>query len=312
MAKVSVIIPSYNHSRFLRDRLETIAKQSYNDWEAIIIDDKSLDNSVEIITKFLKDNQSFKVKHFIRNETNSGSGYNSWKKGIELAETEYIWIAETDDYAKLNFLEEQINVLEANKEAALCFCTSTYVNENKEILYDSTNRTEDLKVMKEKYGLFDQNVLWNKMPFNTYITNGSSVVFRKPVNQLSDEIFNNRLCSDIFLWSFLVQKKSFLFLNKNLNFFRRHEGSISTHLQNNKLESVFHEKAKYLNYFHQTEKHSQFINNYINHYVWNNKKDFLNTSSILKIKTDKKLKVSYFYRLVYFIIQKLLKKCKIT
>jgi len=266
MAKLSIIVPSYNHAKFLKGRLESIVEQTFTDWELIIIDDCSTDGSVEILENFTNINKH-KIKHFIKNNTNSGSGYSSWEKGIALAETEYIWIAETDDYSQLNFLEEQINVLESNKDAVLSFCASIYVNENKEVLHDSTNRTKDLKVIKEKYRLFDQDVFFDKMPFNTYITNGSSVVFRRPKITIPAAIFDNRLCSDIFLWSFLVQKKYFVFLNKNLNFFRRHEGSISTHLQKNKLESVFHEKAKYLNYFDQTEKYNQFIRHYIKNYV---------------------------------------------
>ena len=55
MAKLSIILPSYNHSEFLQDRLESIKNQSYKDWEAIIIDDKSTDNSIEIIRKFINE-----------------------------------------------------------------------------------------------------------------------------------------------------------------------------------------------------------------------------------------------------------------
>lgn len=310
MPQVSIIIPSYNHSQFLKDRMESIASQTYKDWEAIIIDDNSTDNSVAIISKFIMENPDFTVKHFIVNKTNSGSGYNSWQKGIELAESEYIWIAETDDYSDVNFLEQLVLILKNNKNCALAFCASNYIKNNK-VIYNTTKRTQDLAVEIGKFKIIDNHVFLDKMPFNTYITNGSSVVFRKPINKLPDEIFNNRLCSDLFLWSFLVQKKSFAFYNQNLNFFRRHEGSISTYLQKNKLESIYHEKAKYLNYFQQTYKYDQFIDHYIKHYIWTHKKDWLNTSSIVKVRIGKKLKVLYFYKLVNLVIQKLLKKCKI-
>ncbi|WP_338377971.1 glycosyltransferase family 2 protein [uncultured Flavobacterium sp.] len=310
MPQVSIIIPSYNHSHFLKKRLKTIANQTFKDWEAIIIDDKSTDDSVEVISKFLEENPDFNVKHFIINETNSGSGYNSWQKGIELAETQFIWIAETDDYSDSNFLEQLVLILDKNKNCSFAFCTSNYVEDDKTI-YNSTRRTKNLKVDKGCFKIMDNKVLLNKMPFDTYITNGSSVVFRKPTNIISDEIFNNRLSSDLFLWSYLVQDKKFAFCNQNLNYFRRHEGSISTFLQKNKLESSYHEKAKYLNYFSQTYKYKQFIDHYIKYYIWTHKKDFLNTSSILKIKVDKNLKVLYFYKLSKFTIHKLLKKCKI-
>lgn len=307
MPKVSIIIPSYNHAIFLKDRFDTILNQTYQDWEAIIIDDKSSDDSVEFINSFLKNNPNFKVKHFVVNESNSGSGYNSWKKGIELSETEYIWIAETDDYSEPTFLEELVNILDQNNNISLAFCGSNYI-ENNNIIYDSTNRTKDLNVEINEYKVIVSNVFFNRMPFDTYITNGSSVVFRKSKLEIPPVLFTYRLCSDIFLWSYLLENSSFAFLNKNLNFFRRHEGSTSSYLQKNKLESIYHEKAKYLNYFAQTEKKDEFIEHYIKHYIWNNKKEFLNTSSIQKIQTDKNFRVQYFYKLVQFFIFKLLRK----
>ena len=307
MSKVSIVIPSYNHALYLQQRLESITAQTYKDWEAIIIDDQSTDNSLEIITKFIEKNPSFTVKHFIVNDTNSGSGYYSWQKGIELAETKYIWIAETDDYSQSTFLEELVAVLDKNENVSLAFCGCNYV-EKDNIIYDSKNRTKDLNVEIGKFKVIDNSIFLNRMPFDTYITNGSSVVFRKPKFEILSELFTNRQCSDIFLWSYLLEKSSFAFLNKNLNFFRRHEGSTSSFLQKNKLETIYHEKAKYLNYFDQTEKKDEFIEHYIKHYIWNNKKEFLNTSSIQKIQTDKSLKVQYFYKLVQFFIYKLLRK----
>lgn len=307
MSRVSVLIPSYNHSEFLLDRLDSIFNQTFKDWEAIIIDDKSTDDSVEIITNYLKKKPDFSVKHFIVNDKNSGSGYSSWQKGVELAQTEYIWIAETDDYSEPDFLEQLVSILDANEETALAFCGSNYI-ENKKIIYKTTNRTKDLGVEVNKYKVIDNSVFFKRMPFNTYIPNGSSVVFRKPKNEIPLTIYNNRLCSDIFLWSYLLQNSSFVFLNKNLNFFRRHEGSTSSYLQKNNLENVYHEKAKYLNYFGQTDKYEQFIEHYIKYYIWTNKKDFFNTLSIQAIESDKKLKGVYFYKLIQFFVSKLLRK----
>ena len=246
MTKLTIILPSYNHSEFLYERLNSIYNQTYKNWEAIIIDDYSTDNSLQIISDFLRKNPDFKVKHFIVNEKNSGSGYFSWQKGIELAETEYIWIAETDDYSDPHFLEEMIKILDSNQQITLAFCGTNYVENNK-IIYNSVNRTQDLFVENDAYKIIDKSVFFERMPFNTYITNGSSVVFRKPKVTVPDAIFENRQCSDIFLWTYLLENSSFIFFNKKLNFFRRHKGSTSTFLQKHKLETIYHEKAKYLN-----------------------------------------------------------------
>lgn len=306
MSLVSIILPSYNHATFLKERLNSILNQTYKDWETIIIDDKSTDNSVAIIEEFLKNNSDFKVKHFIINDKNSGSGYFSWQKGIELAQSKYVWIAETDDYSDPNFLEELVKILDQNEAVALAFCCSNYVEDDK-LIYDSTNRLKDLKVDKENYKVFRNEVFFNRMPFNTYITNGSSVVFRKPQEEIPSQIFTNRQCSDIFLWSYLLKNNSFAYLNKSLNFFRRHQGSTTTILQKNNLETIYHEKAKYLNYFEVTAKYPEFIDHYIKYYIWNNKKDFLNVSSIRKIQKNKNLEVVYFHKLLKFCFFKIFK-----
>lgn len=300
MSKVSIIIPSYNHALFLKDRLDTILNQTFKNWEAIIIDDQSSDDSVQVINDFLKAHPDFRVKYFIVNDKNSGSGYHSWKKGIELAETEYVWIAETDDYSDAAFLGELVEILDHNKDVALAFCGSNYVENNK-IIYDSTNRTKDLEVETNEYKVIDNKIFLNKMPFNTYITNGSSVVFRKPKEKMNVELFNNRQLSDLFLWSFLVQNRKFVFLNKNLNFFRRHENSTTTKMSISSKKIVYEEALKYLNFFEQNYKFQFFLDHYVKHFVWSNKKEVFNYKFLKEIKRIDKIDIKYFGSVMKFI-----------
>lgn len=302
--KVSIIIPSYNHSQFLQQRLESINLQTFRDWEAVIIDDKSTDNSVEIIEKFIENNPAFKVKRFVVNETNSGSGYFSWQKGIELADTEYIWIAETDDYSEPTFLEEMVKILDHNDTVPLVFCGSNYVEDNN-IIYDSANRTKDLDVENGKYEIITGEILLKKMPFDTYITNGSSVVFRKPRGKLDFELFNNKQSSDLFLWSFLVQDSEFVFLNKNLNFFRRHENSTTTKLNISSKKIIFEEKLRYLNFFDQNHKFQTFLDYYIENFVWANKKEVFNYEFLKQIKGIDSIDIKYFKSVSRFILIKI-------
>lgn len=302
--KVSIIIPSYNHSQFLQQRLESIYLQTFRDWEAIIIDDKSTDNSVEIIEKFIVNNHGFKVKLFVVNETNSGSGYFSWQKGIELAETEYIWIAETDDYSEPTFLEEMVKILDYNDTVPLVFCGSNYVEDNN-IIYDSANRTKDLDVENGKYEIITGEILLKKMPFDTYITNGSSVVFKKPKGKMDFELFNNRQSSDLFLWSFLVQDSEFVFFNKNLNFFRRHKNSTTTKMNISSKKIIYEEMLKYLNFFEQNYKFQVFLDYYVEHYVWSNKKEVLNYKFLRQIKGVSAIDLKYFGSVIKFILLKI-------
>lgn len=300
MPKVSIIIPSYNHASFLKDRLDSIVDQSYKDWELIIIDDKSTDNSFEILSEFIEENE-IDVKHFIVNEINSKSGYFSWEKGIELAQTEYIWIAETDDYSSINFLEDQIKALEKNKECVLSFCASNYVDAQKFFLSNTDKRTKDLNVPEGESKVFNGKVFINKMPFDTYIPNGSSVVFRKPKSKIPFEIFLNRQCSDIFLWTYLLQNSSFIFINKKMNFFRRHEESTTTKISTTKaLINTYKELILYLKFFNLTDKNQKFIQHYFDNYVWKNKRDFFNFSVFENNKHLKKL----YLKKVFFLTLK--------
>ncbi len=98
---VSVIIPNYNHAPFLKERIDSVINQHYDNFEVIILDDCSKDNSREVIEQY---RNHPKVKHIIYNEANSGSTFIQWHKGFRLAEGEYIWIAESDDVADLDFL----------------------------------------------------------------------------------------------------------------------------------------------------------------------------------------------------------------
>lgn len=79
---VSVIVPNYNHARFLEERMESVLGQTYQNIEVIILDDCSTDNSREVIEKY---RNNPKVAKIVYNDANSGSPFRQWKKGMELA-----------------------------------------------------------------------------------------------------------------------------------------------------------------------------------------------------------------------------------
>ena len=102
----SVIIPNYNHALFLRQRIDSVLNQTYTDFEIILLDDHSPDNSREIMEEYRSNK---KISHIVLNEKNSNSLLLQWKKGIALAKGDWIWIAESDDIADPGFLEECAN-----------------------------------------------------------------------------------------------------------------------------------------------------------------------------------------------------------
>ena len=102
---VSIIVPNYNHAAFLQERLDSIFKQTCQDFEVIILDDASTDDSLEILNVY---KEHPKVSHFVVNTTNSGSPFLQWQKGLALATGNYVWIAESDDTCDLDFLASNI------------------------------------------------------------------------------------------------------------------------------------------------------------------------------------------------------------
>ncbi|TRX41247.1 glycosyltransferase family 2 protein [Flavobacterium restrictum] len=302
MAKVSIILPSYNHDKFLTARLDSIVNQTFVDWELIIIDDCSTDSSRLILEQFVARNP-LKVKCFITNENNSGSGYLSWKKGIELVETEYVWIAETDDYCDVNFLNETVHLLDSNPAAALVFVGSNYVDVHGNFLYDSSNRTKSLSVINGGWALFNSVILTSKLPLNPLITNGSSVLFRKPIVSIPENIFLNRQMSDLFLWCHLLKTKQFVFLNKNLNNFRRHESSTTTIANMKHKQELYFEYSNFVNYFNLSDTITYLI---VKDYILNflltnhNQKGFFYFDPIKKIKSLNNLNLLFYLGRTFF------------
>src|SRR3954470_8154701 len=103
---ISVIVPNYNHSRYLKKRIESILNQTFQNFEIILLDDCSTDKSREIIEQY---RNHPKVSHIIINERNSGSTFRQWDKGLQYAKCDWIWIAESDDFSDKYFLSTMVN-----------------------------------------------------------------------------------------------------------------------------------------------------------------------------------------------------------
>lgn len=100
--KVSVIIPNYNHAQFLEERINSVLQQRFQDFEIILLDDCSTDDSLTIINDFATRYPN-KISQVLVNETNTGNTFRQWEKGLVYAKGTYIWIAESDDVAEPTF-----------------------------------------------------------------------------------------------------------------------------------------------------------------------------------------------------------------
>lgn len=168
MPKVSIIVPNYNYARFLPERMESIFSQTFQDFEIILLDDCSTDNSCELLTEYAKHE---KVTHCVFNEKNSGSPFAQWDKGIQLAQGEWIWIAEADDVANIHFLEKMLAEVVNYPSAGLAYSQLQAIGADGQYLW-----TQPACNNKFYTGI---QFVREKLVFTTTIFNVSCCVFKK-------------------------------------------------------------------------------------------------------------------------------------
>ncbi len=117
---VSIIIPTYNTQDFIEKGINSLVNQTYSHIEILIIDDKSTDNTVEVIQTKFPQNSRIKL---IQKEKNSGPA-SSRNIGIKNATGKYIALLDSDDYYVPDKIEKQVSVMESHPEIAVC---STYL-----------------------------------------------------------------------------------------------------------------------------------------------------------------------------------------
>lgn len=241
---VSIIVPNYNHSAFLEKRLATIVNQTYKNFEIIILDDASTDNSSFHIEKFIQE-YSGKVK-FIKNSINSGSGYNQWKRGIEESSGEIIWIAESDDLSSLDFLELMIPNF-ANLAVRLAFSNTQFFRKDigKPIWSLGEYWSSDCKLSPiEEFAISLQEFLEGGMGEKNLIPNVSSCLFRKPQAHVLDNLVSFKYVGDWYFYIQTIGQGLVCFQPKVTNYYRIH--SKSTIQLNSKSETFEKELARVL------------------------------------------------------------------
>lgn len=108
---VSIITPSYNSSNFIEETINSVLNQTYENWEMIIVDDCSTDNSVEIINEYLEKDNRIKL---LVNEKNKGAA-ETRNEALKIAKGRFIAFLDSDDLWNCNKLEKQIQFMIENK-----------------------------------------------------------------------------------------------------------------------------------------------------------------------------------------------------
>ena len=236
--KVSVVVPNFNHAPFLQQRIDSILNQTFQDFELILLDDASTDQSREIIERY-RDNPH--VSHVVFNEVNSGSAFSQWNKGIELACGEWVWVAESDDWAEPNFLETLLEKAGFSKNCVLAYAGTWWVDELGNKLWDTPE--------SEKVNVFHgHDFIRQRFAICNSIANVSECIFRRDAYRPGEarRYGQMRLCGDWFFYVLLAEMGDVVEVEQPLSCYRQHDGNISSDAERKGL--TFLEGADVLDY----------------------------------------------------------------
>ncbi len=235
---VTVFMPVYNGENYLKEAIESILRQTFSDFEFLIIDDGSVDKSVAIIQSIPDE----RIR-FIQNERNMGLPFTR-NKGFTLAKGEYIAFIDSDDTSAPDRLEKQVNFMEAHPQVGICGSWVQDVDAQGTILPGKVRRypTEDEKIRRM--------LLWSPPLWNP------SLILRKQVI-IEHNLFHDPqylIGEDYDLWVRASRVAKLANIPEYLHYYRRHAHQISTrrsieavwNVCNLQLGVLFHLIKKYL------------------------------------------------------------------
>ncbi len=209
--KISVIIAAYNSEKTIRQTIESVLKQTFNDFELIIINDGSTDSTLEVILQF----QDSRIKVF---SFENAGGNVSRNRGLERASGEFVSFLDADDIWTPDKLESQLHALQANPQAAVAYSWTDYIDEQGKFIVSGTHITANGNV-------YEQLIVSN------FLENGSNpLIHREALVQLGG--FDEELpaAQDWDMWLRLAQNFDFIAVPCVQILYRISANSLSTNL----------------------------------------------------------------------------------
>lgn len=240
---VSIIVPNYNHARYLPERLSSIFTQTIRDFEVIILDDASTDDSLAAVEPY-RDRADVRI---VSNERNSGSTFAQWLKGLDLATADLVWIAESDDGCDPGFLEALVPAFR-DPRVKLAYANSHVWDEQGRVVGDYTGNpyltTLSSTKWERAYQVSAEVEINDGLGVKNTILSASSVVFRK--FDLDDaarrQLQSMRIAGDWYFFTHAIAGGDVVYTPRKLNYHRRHDESVvGKLLKEHRIEQFFHE-----------------------------------------------------------------------
>jgi glycosyltransferase involved in cell wall biosynthesis len=264
---VTVIVVSYNHSKYIFENLDSIKNQTYKNIQLIVGDDASSDNSVAVFEQWLQENNFAAEKNFHAKNTGLAVMLNEC---IAMAKGKYIKLIAADDYLHPEFLEKSVSKIESlDKEYGMLFTDTFAIDDSSQIVQD----------------IADYNALGNIDPFifrkeliKSNRIAGLTVLMRTDVLKETGKYHANFIAEDYFRWLKINEKYLIAYIPEKLAFYRIHEENISK----TNAHRIEHEDLILQMMFDKTGEVKSKINNFTQKYYLN--KENLTPDYILAYK----------------------------
>lgn len=211
---VSIIIPTYNRTHLIGETLDSVISQTYKNWECIVVDDGSTDNTEELLEFYCEKDSRIK---FLKRPKGRIKGANSCRNyGFEISTGDYINWFDSDDVMLPGFLKYNLRKFKVETQLIICsgFITNTVLEERKPIL------------LNNNIDLFKDFVIW-KQPIVT-----NSVIFRKSFlnnNKLFNPLIIRGQEAELFSRLFFkLSQDEYIVNTQKLFLYRQHAGTITT------------------------------------------------------------------------------------
>ena len=207
--RFSIIVPLYNKAPYVRKALESIASQTYRDFELIIVDDGSTDNSLEVVNEYIRDVlcvmydvcKNVRVIH----QKNSGVAA-ARNRGVAESHGEYVCFLDADDWWEPTFLEEMDSLISEYPEAGI-YCTN--------YIYYKPGKTHVALQLERGYMNYPEAYLHGEMPIWT----GATCMPRKVFDEMGGFPVGIKLGEDFLLWAKTALKYKVAFCEKPLAYY---------------------------------------------------------------------------------------------
>lgn len=202
---VSIIMPSYNTGRFIKESIESVLAQSYADWELIIVDDCSTDDTDLVVEPYLTD----KRIRYLKNDSNSGAAV-SRNRALREARGKWIAFLDSDDLWLPEKLEKQISFMKENGYA-----------------FSYTDYMIQLNGKWIPYVFTGPRVVTRRKMYNYCYFSTITVMYDRDIIGLI-QIENLRKNNDYAMWLQAVEKSNCYRFPECLSYYIKHEGSVSS------------------------------------------------------------------------------------